>query len=68
MPNVMDDVQVRAITAIYDEITAIDASIRYIWRIMKITTHLTDEYILEELGKRLSHARLQRNLTQAALA
>lgn len=68
MPNVIDVVSSCTIFAIYDEITATDASIRYIWRIMKITTHLTDEYILEELGKRLSHARLQRNLTQAALA
>lgn len=35
---------------------------------MKITTQLTDETILVELGRRLASARLARNLTQAALA
>jgi transcriptional regulator with XRE-family HTH domain len=35
---------------------------------MKIDSHQTDEHILKELGERLAHARLQRNLTQAALA
>jgi transcriptional regulator with XRE-family HTH domain len=35
---------------------------------MKITSQLTDESILRELGGRLAHARLERNLTQAALA
>ena len=35
---------------------------------MKITTHLADESILAELGRRLASARLVRNLTQAALA
>jgi len=35
---------------------------------MKITTQLTDESILEELGERLAGVRLARNLTQAALA
>lgn len=35
---------------------------------MKITGSLTDETILEEMGARLSGARLVRNLTQAALA
>lgn len=35
---------------------------------MKITKHLTDELILRELGERLAHARLQLDLTQAALA
>lgn len=35
---------------------------------MNITTQLTDEGILKELGERLTGARLERNLTQAALA
>ena len=35
---------------------------------MKIQSELSDESILEELGGRLSRARLGRNLTQAALA
>jgi transcriptional regulator with XRE-family HTH domain len=35
---------------------------------MKISTHLTDEAVLAELGTRLAAARLDRNLTQAALA
>lgn len=35
---------------------------------MKITTHLTDEAVMKELGQRLLHARLGCNLTQAALA
>ena len=35
---------------------------------MKITAHLTDGSILEELGGRLACARLARNLTQAMLA
>ena len=35
---------------------------------MKITTQLTDESILKELGGRLTSARLGGNLTQAALA
>jgi len=35
---------------------------------MKITTHLTDEAILAELGKRLARHRLNRQLTQAHLA
>lgn len=35
---------------------------------MKLTSHLTDEAILRELGGRLAAARLARNLTQAALA
>jgi len=35
---------------------------------MKITPQLTDEGILRELGARLTGARLERNLTQAALA
>lgn len=35
---------------------------------MKITTTLSDEAILHELGGRLAAARLVRNLTQAALA
>ncbi len=35
---------------------------------MKITIHSTDEAILEELGKRLAAARLERNLTQFDLA
>lgn len=35
---------------------------------MKITPHLTDDTILRELGARLTAARLDQNLTQAALA
>ncbi len=35
---------------------------------MRITSELTDESILEELGGRLAGARLGRNLTQEALA
>jgi transcriptional regulator with XRE-family HTH domain len=35
---------------------------------MKITPNLADAGILQELGGRLAHARLERNLTQAALA
>lgn len=35
---------------------------------MKITAQLTDERILQEVGARLAGARLERNLTQAALA
>lgn len=35
---------------------------------MEITAQLTDESILNELGDRLANIRLQRNLTQAALA
>lgn len=35
---------------------------------MKITSQLTDEGVLRELGTRLTRARLERNLTQAALA
>jgi transcriptional regulator with XRE-family HTH domain len=35
---------------------------------MKIGTTLTNEAILQELGERLAGARLERNLTQAALA
>jgi transcriptional regulator with XRE-family HTH domain len=30
--------------------------------------HLTDEAVLQELGGRLANARIERNLTQAALA
>ena len=35
---------------------------------MKITNQLADDVILRELGERLGRARLERNLTQAALA
>lgn len=35
---------------------------------MKITPQLTDEAILRELGERLTRARIEHNLTQAALA
>jgi transcriptional regulator with XRE-family HTH domain len=35
---------------------------------MKITVQLTDQAILEELGGRLARTRIERNLTQAALA
>ncbi|MDB6025101.1 MAG: transcriptional regulator [Verrucomicrobiales bacterium] len=35
---------------------------------MKIEARLTDDIVLRELGERLTGARLERNLTQAALA
>lgn len=35
---------------------------------MKISPNLTDQAILQELGGRLAAARIERNLTQAALA
>jgi transcriptional regulator with XRE-family HTH domain len=35
---------------------------------MRISTELSDEAVLRELGERLAAARLGRNLTQAALA
>lgn len=35
---------------------------------MKITSQLTDEGVLQELGERLSNARIEQNLTQATLA
>ena len=35
---------------------------------MKITARIVDAIILRELGERLSHARLERNLKQADLA
>lgn len=35
---------------------------------MKISTQLTDEAVLKELGGRLAGARIEHNLTQAALA
>ena len=35
---------------------------------MKITDQIADDVILRELGARLAHARLERNLTQAILA
>lgn len=35
---------------------------------MKITTKMTDEAVFKELGDRLAKARLDQNLTQAALA
>lgn len=35
---------------------------------MQITTQLTDDAVLKALGSRLASARLERNLTQAALA
>ncbi len=35
---------------------------------MKISTQLTDQAILQEIGGRLAAARVERNLTQAALA
>lgn len=35
---------------------------------MKISSQLTDQAILKELGDRLALARIERNLTQAALA
>jgi transcriptional regulator with XRE-family HTH domain len=34
---------------------------------MRIDSQLTDEAVLVELGSRLAHARLQRNLSQQAL-
>lgn len=44
------------------------AVFRHIWRVVKISPQLTDQAILQELGGRLAVARLERNLTQAALA
>lgn len=41
---------------------------RHIRRIVKIESSVTDRAILQELGVRLTAARLARNLTQAALA
>lgn len=35
---------------------------------MKISSQLTDEVVLKELGGRLAGARIEHNLTQAALA
>ena len=35
---------------------------------MKITAQITDDGVLQELGARLTGTRLERNLTQAALA
>ena len=35
---------------------------------MKITSQVSDEIVLEELGARVSRVRLSQNLTQAALA
>jgi len=35
---------------------------------MKISPQLTDQAVLQELGGRLAGARIERNLTQAALA
>lgn len=35
---------------------------------MKIEPQLTDEAVLQELGGRLTQSRIERNLTQAALA
>ena len=35
---------------------------------MRISPEMNDETLLHELGERLSHARLDRNLTQAELA
>lgn len=35
---------------------------------MKISSHAVDKAILRELGERLARMRLERNLTQAALA
>ncbi len=35
---------------------------------MKISPHLSDQAILQELGERLSAIRIERNLTQAALS
>ena len=35
---------------------------------MKISSQLTDQTILKELGERLAAVRIERNLTQAALA
>lgn len=34
---------------------------------MRITSHLTDEVVLAELGSRLARTRLERNLTQKEL-
>ena len=40
----------------------------YIWRTMRITSLLTDTAVLTELGSRIERVRLERNITQAALA
>jgi len=54
--------------AIYGDKDCFYGIIRRIWRIMKIETGMTDEVTLRELGERLARARLERNLTQGALA
>lgn len=38
------------------------------WLFMRITAQLTDKAALQEFGRRLASARIERNLTQAALA
>jgi len=35
---------------------------------MTITNQLTDDAVLQELGRRLAHSRLERNISQAELA
>jgi transcriptional regulator with XRE-family HTH domain len=37
-------------------------------RVVKITSELTDDAVLQEMGGRLAGVRLERNLTQAVLA
>lgn len=54
--------------AIYDDYKLCCAIVRLLWRVMKITSNLSDETVLRELGSRLAAARLSRNLTQATLA
>lgn len=54
--------------AFYDEKTCLLQLIRHIWRVMKISAQLTDEALLQEVGGRMAALRLERNLTQAALA
>jgi len=40
----------------------------HFWRILKISTQVSDDLVLKELGARLARIRLDRNLTQADLA
>jgi transcriptional regulator with XRE-family HTH domain len=55
-------------TSFRDELNGKVSLFRHIVRIMKISTELTDEAVLEELGGRLAAARMERHLTQSALA
>jgi transcriptional regulator with XRE-family HTH domain len=50
------------------ELTDKISFIRLFSRFMNITSQLTDQAVLQELGERIHSARLAKNLTQAALA